>query len=108
MNKRLAIGIDIGGTRTKMGLVDLVNGNVIQTLIYPTETKDERRFYNQIKEAVEQFSTTAIDSRNTISGIGMGIPGFVFANGVIDSTYGFIDFMEDYPMKELIEDNLST
>jgi glucokinase len=39
--KKLGIGIDIGGTRTKIGLVDL--GQVLEMQIVPTETKDVHR-----------------------------------------------------------------
>lgn len=42
--KKLAIGIDIGGTRTKIGLVDLDLGQVLEMQLVPTETKDAIRF----------------------------------------------------------------
>jgi glucokinase len=41
--KKLGIGIDIGGTRTKIGLVDLGLGQVLEMQIVPTETKDVHR-----------------------------------------------------------------
>lgn len=36
-------------------------------------------------------------------GIGIGVSSFVFEDGTVDSTYGFMDFMEDYPLSEIIE-----
>ncbi len=36
-------------------------------------------------------------------GVGIGVPGFTFANGVVDSTYGFLEFMEDYHLADFIE-----
>ena len=47
MNK-LVIGIDIGGTRTKIGLVDLMAGNVVRSIIEPTEKETghkKERYY---------------------------------------------------------------
>lgn len=99
----LAIGIDIGGTRTKIGLVDIEAGKVLDILIYPTETKDGDKFLATITDAVEKLKAIAAKKANSIIGIGFGVPSFVFENGVVDSTYGFLDFMEDYPLKDLIE-----
>jgi glucokinase len=42
--KKFAIGIDVGGTRTKIGLLDLDLGQVLEMQIVPTETKDAARF----------------------------------------------------------------
>jgi len=105
MNK-VAIGIDIGGTRTKIGLVDLNEGKVLEMIISSTETVDSNFFLKNIAKAVEDLKRIAANSDAVITGIGFGIPGFVFENGVVDSTYGFLEFMEDYPLKELVEKNL--
>lgn len=104
---KLAIGIDIGGTRTKIGLVDLTEGKVMETMISPTETIDSEKFLKNIELAVDALKLKAFDLNSEIAGIGFGIPGFVFENGVVDSTYGFLEFMEDYPLKELVETQFS-
>ena len=100
--KTLAIGIDIGGTRTKIGLVNLDSGRVEAMLITPTETQNSARFLNGIGEAIEQFKVKAAAEGATLAGIGIGVPGFVFADGMVDSTYGFLEFMEDYPLADLL------
>ncbi len=100
--KTLAIGIDIGGTRTKIGLVEVETGQVEAMLITPTETKDGERFLQLIGEAIGQFKAKAGGA--TIVGVGIGVPGFVFANGTVDSTYGFLEFMEDYPLANHIQE----
>lgn len=98
--KKLAIGIDIGGTRTKIGLVDLDVGHVLEMQIVPTETKDASRFEQIIGEAISTFK----EKVNTeLLGVGIGVSSFVFEDGIVDSTYGFMDFMEDYPLKKIIE-----
>lgn len=42
--RRLAIGVDIGGTRTKIGLVELEKGEVLEILVAPTEKTDADKF----------------------------------------------------------------
>ncbi len=98
--KKFAIGIDIGGTRTKIGLVDLDLGQVLEMQILPTETKDAGRFEQIIGEAMSTFK----EKVNTeLLGVGIGVSSFVFEDGIVDSTYGFMDFMEEYPLKDIIE-----
>ena len=39
-----------------------------------------------------------------ISGLGIGAPGFVYEDGSVDSTFGFLPFMDaHYPLKERLE-----
>ncbi len=100
--KNLAIGIDIGGTRTKTGLVCLDTGRVEAMRIAPTETEDGARFLKGIGEAIHAFRRQAAVAGGVLAGVGIGVPGFVFAGGVVDSTYGFLEFMEDYPLADLV------
>lgn len=106
MNK-LSIGVDIGGTRTKLGLVDLKYGEVIEQLVFSTETHSSEIFLEKIGEVINKFKTVALSLKREIAGIGFGIPGFIFSNGVIDTTYGFVEFMESYPLKKLIKEKFN-
>lgn len=101
--RTFAIGIDIGGTRTKLGLVDLEAGSVIDTLIRPTETNDAQAFQQLIGEAITAFAQIARDQQVPLLGVGIGVSSFVFADGTVDSTYGFMDFLDDYPLATLVE-----
>lgn len=101
--KTLAIGIDIGGTRTKIGLVSLDTGRVESTLVTPTETKDGGRFLQLIGDAISRFKAEAVAQQAILAGVGIGVPGFVFASGMVDSTYGFLEFMDDYPLADNIQ-----
>lgn len=101
--KRTAIGIDIGGTRTKSGLVDLEKGIVIETIISPTEKKDSDKFLRIISSAIDKLMEVAARENASVLGVGFGVTSFVFENGLVDSTYGFIEFMEDYPLAQYIE-----
>lgn len=101
--KKLAIGIDIGGTRTKLGLVDLVQGEVLEMIITETETKDSDTFLKTLNSGIDQLKTVALKEQYPILGVGLGVSGFVFEDGMVDSTYGFLEFMEDYPLSEQIQ-----
>ena len=103
--KKLAIGIDIGGTRTKLGLVDLDLGQVLEMIVSPTETKDSDRFLQIISSGIDQLQVSADKLQSPVLGVGFGVTGFVFEDGMVDSTYGFLEFMEDYPLAQFIENH---
>ena len=96
--KTLAIGIDIGGTRTKISLVNLDSGQVEAMLVATTETKDGNQFLQLIGEAIRHLKDKAALEQSRLLGVGIGVPGFVFVDGTVDSTYGFLEFMENYPL----------
>lgn len=104
---RLAIGIDIGGTRTKIGLVDLDRGEVLKTIISPTEKQNADKFMETISSGIDQLKSLATGMETEVLGVGFGVTGFVFEDGMVDSTYGFLEFMEDYPLAHLIEKHCS-
>ncbi len=104
---KLAIGIDIGGTRSKIGLVDPAQGEVLEIVVSPTEKTDAHQFLESIGFAIDTLKQRALEQGASVVGVGFGIPGFVFENGVVDTTYGFLEFMEDYPLIALMEERCS-
>lgn len=89
------IGIDVGGTRTKYGLVDA--GGVRRSEVLPTE-KDEPTFLRQLCGVVESFRRAALQSGGGVAGLGIGVPGFTTEDGAVLTTYGAVPFMEAYPL----------
>ncbi len=102
MTNQLAVGVDIGGTRTKIGLVELVTGKVIELSVNSTEKRSAAVFLDSIGDALTKFKFTAAAQNSSIIGIGFGVPGFVYDRSLVDSTYGFLEFMEDYPLADII------
>lgn len=86
-----------------MGLVDLRAGQVLETLIYPTETTDSSRFEQTLGEGIATFREAAQKRQTPIVGVGIGVSGFVFDDGSVDSTYGFMPFLDKYPLAQRIE-----
>ena len=103
MDSQLIIGVDIGGTRTKYGLVNIATGEVLQSLVQPTEKKDAQAFLQQVESVINEFRRLAEKGGNKLEGIGIGVPGFTTEQGAVLTTYGFLEFMENYPLKLLIE-----
>ena len=103
MADKLVIGVDIGGTRTKYGLVNLAAGTVQNTMVKSTETADDAAFLDQVGSVIDHFQQQAAHSGHVVAGIGIGVPGYVNAQGVVATTYGFLRFMEDYPLQAIIE-----
>lgn len=102
---QLAIGIDIGGTRIKIGLVNLEGHTEVKRIVIPTETRSELIFLNNLDTAIAALKQAAVEMKADLKGIGIGVPAFVNANGLVDSTYGFLEFMDDnYPLAKIVEE----
>jgi len=76
----LIIGIDVGGTNTKFGLIE--NGQIIRTMQLSTNTFDVvRQLVNGAREIV-QMSDRKFEE---VQGISLGFPGMVVDSVVLDS-----------------------
>jgi glucokinase len=99
---KLAIGIDIGGTMTKIGLVDLDGFRVLEIFLTNTEKTNAEKFIQNLLVGIDTLREKSKLFHTEVLGIGIGVSGFVFEDGLVDSTYGFQQFMEDYPLAEII------
>lgn len=96
------IGIDLGGTNLKMGIVDQ-SGKLITHINVPTEGKGAP------EKAMVQIVHTARDLTNTagvpweeIEGVGIGLPGFLdLERGIIKSLTNL--FWENIPIRDRLE-----
>lgn len=73
VKNKIVLGIDIGGTHTKMGLVTK-SGRIIQACVFNTGAKQPfDNFLKQLKKEFYQL-TSFLGSDQTIIGIGLGAP----------------------------------
>jgi len=96
--KNIIVGIDIGGTTTKFGLVDdqgvVIYHNSIETQV----REDFRDYISDLQEAIHD-SINKVDSSLRIKGIGVGAPNGNFYRGTIEHAAnlrwkGIIPFVE--------------
>lgn len=76
------IGIDLGGTNTKMGVVN-AQGKVLDVIEQPTPTDPEQAI-QQMTQNCKQLAKQANLPWKHIQGVGIGLPGFLdIPNGTI-------------------------
>lgn len=107
MKEKYVIGVDFGGTRTKMGLVDIHTGKVIESAVIGTEKTDEKKFLKKFCNELNHLIEKKYVDRKDISGVGISIGSYVFTGqGIVDSMCGFIGLPDQYPMKQVFEEQL--
>ena len=80
---QVAIGIDIGGTNTTLGIVDKT-GNIIARNSIPTKTEADYSVYmNLLSKAIQELIFSVSESID-IKGIGVGAPNGNYYNGTIE------------------------
>ncbi|MCD4697638.1 MAG: ROK family protein [Bacteroidales bacterium] len=80
---KAAIGVDIGGTNTVIGVVDKA-GKVIAEKSIPTETHPDYSIYlNALSEAIKSL-LSSVEAKLDIIGIGVGAPNGNYYNGTIE------------------------
>ncbi|MBU0478711.1 ROK family glucokinase [bacterium] len=104
MNKSFLIGVDLGGTNLKTGLVNM-DGKILKKIIADTgESKDI--VLKQIVEAIENIISKTGKDKSEIIGIGIGSPGLVDSEkGIIHGLTNIKGF-ENVHMKEYVESAL--
>jgi glucokinase len=81
--KDFAIGIDVGGTTTKFGVVDM-NGNILAQDRIPSNKHEEiDEFLDDLYEKLQPM-IDAVGGKDRIIGIGMGAPNGNFYTGTIE------------------------
>ena len=100
-----AIGVDLGGTNLRVATID-VAGRILQQIRLKTDVRAGR-------EAVLQEISAAVDklrappsSEARLAGIGLGVPGIIYAEEGRIRESPNLPGWEDYPIREEIEQNL--
>jgi glucokinase len=99
-DKKLYLGIDLGGTNTKVGIVTVM-GQVLQHLSLETEAeKGPEHVLQQIKKGVKRIIDLA--GTDKFQAVGIGAPGSVDSHGYVKYPPNFPDWQE-VPVKDEIE-----
>ena len=86
--KELTIGIDIGGTNTKYGIVDRAGNVIYQGSISTTEYEEFRDYFNGLSHALREAIAT-IPFAHKIIGIGVGAANGNYYKGTIERKVSF-------------------
>lgn len=81
---KYVIGVDLGGTNTKIGLVNFNTGNIIEsTYIKTNSEKGIENTFDRICNSIENLmKNNSVKKENTL-GIGLGIPGPVVNEKIV-------------------------
>ena len=81
----ITLGIDIGGTKTSIGIVNLQNGKILTKKIIPS-----KKYKNDNKnlEFIVNTSLELIKGKN-IKKVGIGVPELINNNGIVKGNYNF-------------------
>lgn len=107
MAEKWMIGVDLGGTFSKIAIIDM-DGNIVRKWEIPTDVSNEGQeipvtIAKLIKVHLEQWNL----AQNLIQGIGIGAPGPVqIEEGVVREAVN-LGWKDPYPLKEILEQQTS-
>ena len=80
-----SIGIDIGGTKTSIGIIDNKTGKITSKIIIPSKKyKNDKKNLNAIIK-----NALILSNKNNIKFIGIGVPELINNKGIIKGKYNF-------------------
>lgn len=83
--KKAAVGIDIGGTHIKSGLI-ASDGAILEGRSTPTEASEGKQgLLLKLAQIVREYERIASDRNLALAGVGIGTAGYVNLQGVIGS-----------------------
>ncbi len=101
--KQTAIGIDIGGTNTVMGIVNK-EGKILARKTIPTETEpDYKLFMKRLADGITSLMKDA-KQKTEIQGIGVGAPNGNYYNGTIEFAPN-LNFKGIVPVVDYLKEN---
>ena len=84
--KKVAIGVDIGGTNTAIGVVDAEGNVMVKDNITTPSHGDIEKYITELSDAIKELikSVKLLNSEVEILGIGVGAPNGNYYNGTIE------------------------
>lgn len=103
MLDKLIVGVDLGGTTTKLAFINL-DGVIIHKWEIPTDNSNEgQNITTNIEKAIEEKITELGIKKDKLMGIGMGAPGPVnYETGVILNVVN-LGWKDNYPLQDRLE-----
>jgi glucokinase len=105
MKERLVFGMDIGGTRTKYGLIDLGSHQIVAQLTTPTETGGQAAFVRAAGKAAGELSQRIGLRIGEVGAGGVCVPGYVDGDQV-SLVWETISFLEGITLRTSLQEEL--
>lgn len=106
MNEKWLVGVDLGGTTTKLAIMT-VSGEIINKWEIVTDTKNQgKNIIKNMAISIEDKLKELGKTKESIKGIGIGTPGPVnLTTGVVYNAVN-LGWKENYPLKALLEEEI--
>lgn len=103
MAEKWIVGVDLGGTTTKLAFISM-NGEILYKWEIPTDKSDSgKKITTNIAKAIDQKLEELGHPKSKLIGIGMGAPGPVnLTTGIVYEAIN-LGWENDYPLKDLLE-----
>lgn len=101
-DRNLVFCMDVGGTRTKYGLIDLVKREIMAQQVLPTITIGQVEFIRAARTALFDLCQQIGISWKEIAAGGVGVPGYVDGD-LISMVWESLSFMEGTAFKSGME-----
>ncbi|WHX99313.1 ROK family glucokinase [Neobacillus sp. DY30] len=100
MSKQWIVGVDLGGTTTKLAFVNL-NGEILHKWEIPTDNSNEgQNITTNITNAINQKLEELKEEKTILIGIGMGAPGPInYESGVVLNVVN-LGWQDNFPLQE--------
>src|SRR5215510_5976948 len=100
MRKSAWIGIDVGGTKTRLALFD-AKLQVLEDIKFPTP-KEKKEFTADLKKCVRNLVKNAFKRKLALSGVGVGVAGSIDNRKKIVKLAPNVPFLKGYSLGKLL------
>lgn len=103
LSKQWIVGVDLGGTTTKLAFITM-DGEIVRKWEIPTDNTNEgKNITHNIARAIDEKLTELGQTKDCLIGIGMGAPGPVnYEKGILLNVVN-LGWPNNYPLKNSLE-----
>lgn len=103
MSEKWIVGVDLGGTTTKIAFITM-DGEIVEKWEVPTDNSNEgQNITSNIAKAIDEKLSELGQKKEKLIGVGMGAPGPVdYENGIVLNVVN-LGWKDNYPLKESLE-----
>ena len=105
--EKLLCGVDIGGTKLSVGLVNINGGIHDKITVYDHTGKNEVKVVEQITSLVRQLISRNELNETDLRGIGIGFPGHVRYKDGHTLTSSNLNGFKNFPLRQAVADNFN-